>query len=228
MAASDLLAGTVMQISASLLNDTARTVYTYAAQIPYLQMALQELREHFELHKIPCTEDVSAIINMPAGSTQITYNAVGSPSLPNNFVDPTKVWESAEGQNSFSIVTRCNSLPPYTDPISNFGIYVWQNQILKFLPSLRDNDIKLDYVIELFQNVVDENSPINIVNAQSFLEYRTASLCAEFIERNLASATGLNQYAILGIDRATGISAKSKQTIVSRRKPFRQSYKRRN
>lgn len=82
MASVDLLAGTVMDKAASLMNDSARTVYTYAAQVPYLNIALQELQEEFELNGISVTENVSAVINMPAGSTTIVFNGLGVPTLP--------------------------------------------------------------------------------------------------------------------------------------------------
>ena len=54
-----------------------------------------------------------------------------------------------------------------------------------------------------------------------------AALCAEFIERNLTSANSLSANAIIAIDRARGISVKGKQAINTRRRPFRNAYKRR-
>ena len=110
---------------------------------------------------------------------------------------------------------------------SKFSFYVWENQIIKFLPSNQSNDIKIDYIKDIFTPLVDETSLINVINAATFLEYRTAGLCAEFIERNLASANSLNTYAIMALDRATGIGVKGKQTILTRRRPFRAAYKKR-
>src|SRR5690606_17759652 len=106
-------------------------------------------------------------------------------------------------------------------PVGYFGIYVWEDQKIKFLEASLNIDVKIDYIKELFPQLVDENSPINIINARTFLEYRTASLLAEFIERNLTSAQGLNTYAVLALDRATGIGVKGKQAISTRRRPFR-------
>jgi hypothetical protein len=229
MAASDLLAGTVLDKSASLLNDTARTVYTYAAMMPYLQMALQELQEQFMLHNLPVTEETSAIINMTAGDTEIVYNGVGVPSLPSDMVEPAQLWESPEGLGQYIPMTRRQYLPHYLEGIqqSSFGIYVWQSQKILVLPATGDIDIKIDYVKEIFSPVINESSIINLVNAATFLQYRTAGLCAEFIERNLESSNALNAYAALAIDRALGISVKGTQNIMTRRRPFRSGYKRR-
>jgi len=228
MSAVDLTAGTVMNGVAALLNDSARQVYTYSAQVPYLNLALQELRESYELNSVPVTEDVSSVINMPVGSSKIVYNGVGIPTLPNDFVEPKQVWERQENIDPWVSMTRRQFLPHYLEGIlySQFLYYVWQSQEIRVLPCNQDNDIKIDYVKQLFDPVVNETSLINVVNAVTFLQFRTAGLCAEFIERNITSANAQNAMAQLAHDRALGISAKGKQSIVIRRRPFRASYNR--
>lgn len=229
MAAVDLLAGTVMDKAASLLNDTSKSVYTYVAVLPYLQMAIQELQEYFELHNVPVTETASTVISMPIGSSEIVYNAGGVlPRLPNDFVEPLEVWERNTGINPYIPMRRVDFIPLSIDgvDISQFSIYAWQSQKILVPPANQANEIKINYVKELFTNLVDQTSIINVVNARTFLEYRTAALCAEFIERNKPSSDGLNIYAGLALDRVTGIGVKGKQTIMTRRRPFRASYKR--
>lgn len=231
MAASDLTAATVMAGAASLLNDSNRQIYTYAAQLPYLKIALQELREHYELNSIPVTESVSSVIQINSGVTEIIYNATGTPTnpkLPDDMAEPKELWERARDINPFTPMRKVDFLPHYMEgvEIPQFLVYVWQDQKIKVFPANRNNDIKIDYVKELFQSIVDENSQINVVNAITALQFRTAGLCAEFIERNLTSATSLNNNAILALDRAEGIGIKGKQTIVTRRRPFRSGYKR--
>jgi len=229
MSAPTLLAGTVMDRAASLMNDTAQTVYHDTAQLPYINMAMQELQEHFELNAIPVTQTVSAVINMPAGSTSITYDAVGSPKLPDDMIEPSQLWERPEGIEPFIPMTRREYLPHNLEgtEIGQFVYYAWQSQEIRVLEASRDNDIKIDYVRYLFTEITGPGTSINIINAASFLEYRTAGLLAEFIERNLTSANALNAYAVLALDRVTGIGIKGKQTIQTRRRPFRAGYKRR-
>lgn len=233
MAASDLTAGQVMNGSASLMNDTNRTVYTYAAQIPYLRIALQELRESFELNSIPVTENTSAVIQINANVSEILYNAAGTPTnpkLPDDMVEPKALWERARDTDPYTFMRKVDFLPPYYlapgSPISQFIIYSWQDQKIKVIAASANNDIKIDYVKELFQSIVDENSLINVVNAITALQFRTAGLCAEFIERNQTSADSLNGAAQLALNRVEGIGIKGKQSIVTRRKPFRASFKR--
>jgi len=235
MSAVDVTGGNVMAISASLLNDTARSVYTYTAQAPYLRLALQELRELFELNSIPVTQEVSDVITLDAGVTAIIYNAAGTsadPKLPDDMVEPAQLWERPTGIDPWTRMTKRDYLPHNLDGVetSNFVFYVWQGQEIRVMPANQQNDIKIDYIKQMFPDAsatIDENTQINVINCQTFLEYRTASLCAEFIERNTTSSQALGAYAVLALDRATGIGVKGKQNISTRRRPFRAAYKRR-
>jgi len=229
MATVDLLAGTVMDQAAVLMNDAAKTVYTYSKQVPYVNMALQELQEWFELHNLSVTQKVTAVINVPAGQTQIIFNGGGVPTLPSDLIEPLELWESIAGQTEYIPMTKKDFLPHDLEgtPTNYLVYWTWNNQKIEFLPANGSNDIKIDYMSQIFTPVVNENSPINVMNAATFLEYRTAGLMAEFVERNQTSANSLNAYANLGLDRVTGIGSKSKQRIQTRRRPFRAAYKRR-
>src|SRR5678816_2915350 len=141
MSAADLTAGQVMNISAALLNDPSRTVYTYAAQLPYLQLALQELREHFEQNSIAVTQATSAVIQMNAGTTEIVYNGVGVPTLPNDFVEPQQLWERNRGIDPYIPMTKVDYLPHDLEGIqtNQFIYYVWESQKIRVLPSNTNN-----------------------------------------------------------------------------------------
>jgi hypothetical protein len=230
MATVDLVASTVLAKAASLMNDTARTVYTYAAVLPYLQIALQELQEHFELNGISATQLTSSVITVPAGQIVVNFNAGPAlPELPDDMIEPQQLWERNQGIDPYIPMTRREYLPHNLEGIlvNSFMYYTWANQRLNFLPSTQNNDIKIDYIKDLFTPLVDETSLINVINATTFLEYRAAALCAEFIERNQTSSNSLNTYAILALSRATGINVKGKQNILTRRRPFRAAFKKR-
>lgn len=221
-----------MQSSAALLNDKNRSVYTYADQIPYLNIALHELQEHFELNNIPATDQLSSVIQVDANVSAIRFNAAGTgadPKLPDDLIEPQKLWERARNTNPFVPMTKVDGLPQSMvgTEISQFQIYVWEANEIRFFAANSDNDIKLEYIRNLFINAVDENSLINVVNGQTFLEYRTAALCAWFIGENKSRSDELNVFAGLAIDRSTGIGTKGRQSTTTRRRPFRSSYKRR-
>lgn len=229
MATPDLTSGQVMDQSAALLNDTLKTVYTYAVQVPYLNMALQELQELFEQNEVPVTgETTSTPINIAAGVSSIGFAT--TPALPSDLVEPSVVWISPEGEDQWMPIGRVKVLPEYMVGIEIPQIlqYTWEKQAINFLPANADNDLKINYVRALFTLVTDETSQINVINAASFLQYRTAALCAEFIGENKTRSDELNVFASLALDRALGIGAKGRQATVTRRRPFRSNYKRRS
>jgi len=225
---ADLVASTVLDKAASLMNDTAEVTYGYSVTLPYLQIAMQELQEEFQLNSIPSSENTSAIVAMLAGQTEIIFDGGSNPSLPDDLIEPKQLWERNTGIDPFIPMTKRDFLPHYLEgaPTTTFTYWVWQDQKIKFLVSTADNDVKIDYVKTLFPDLVDENSLIGIINARTFLEFRTAGLCAEFIERNITSADALNGQGVLALQRAMGIGVKGKQAIQTRRRPFRSSYKR--
>lgn len=227
MPTPDLTAGEVMASAASLLNDTARTNYTYTAQLPYLQMALKDLRKLLELNNSPITNEASAVITVPAATTIIGFAT--TPALPADLVDIQGVFESPTGLNQFIPVTKREFLPIPSDNVSRnfFGVYAWLDNEIRLLSANSIIDLKLNYVKTLFATVVDENSALAIINADSYLAFRTAALCAEFIAENPTRALSLNLQAKEAFDVLIGIENKGKQAILTRRRPFRASWKRR-
>lgn len=229
MATPDLTAGDVVDKSAALLNDASKSIYTFTAQLPYLNLALQELQEEYELNEVPVTDTVSAVIQIDAGVDHIGFNNPAGPELPADLIEPQVLWERNRDINPFVPMTKVDVLPRWMEgtEINQFIFYVWQTNQIKLLPSNQDNDIKMDYIRNLFVDVLQEDDLIRVINAASFLEYKTAGLCAEFIAENKTRANDLYGMAAMALNRATGISAKGRQSITTRRRPFRSSYKRR-
>lgn len=227
-----LTVGNILDASAALLNDVSKTVYTNAIQMPYVNMALRELQELFELNNVPVTDTVSAEVEVLAGVDHIGFSPtppiVDTPYLPNDLIEPKVVWEREHDVNPYTPMTRLDYLPRYQEGVeyNQFLYFTWQANELRFLPANQDNDIKLDYTRSLFPTVTVVGDTIPVVNAQSFLQYRTAALCAEFLGENQTRAGELNGFAALSMDRAVGIATKGRQAINIRHRPFRASYKR--
>lgn len=236
MGTTSLTAATVMDKSASLMNDTAKTVYTYDAQLPYLQMALDELQEEFELNNIPITNSSTppAIITIPIGTTEISpVDGIGAgpaPTYPADLVEIQQMWERLSGSSEpFIPVHQTDSIPHFLDdlPTSELQYWAWEGQKIKFISATTIRQVKLDYVAKLFPNNILPTSIIGIINARSFLQFRTAALCSQFIGENPTRATELNEFAVMARDRVIGIGVKGKQSYPVRRRPFMASYKRR-
>lgn len=220
-------AGSVVSRVSSLMNDTAQTQYTFAACLPYLNMALDELQETFELNDIPVTHEKSAVLELDAGDTVIAFG--GSPALPADLVEIKGVWESARDANNWTEMTRKSFIPNYLEgqAINQFLIYSWIDQEIRVPVATQDNDIKLDYIKDLFAEITDPDDDIEVLNAKSYLYFKTAALCAMFIAENETRAESLNSLANDSIETSMGISIKAQQAIKTRRRPFRWSYRRR-
>ena len=230
---ADLTAAQVMDSSASMLNDTAKTKFTYANMIPYLNMSLRELQEFFELNNVPVTNEKSAVIEVDAGVTSVgfapTVPIAGTPYLPDDFIEIRVLWQRNRGVDPFIPMGRLDYLDQALNGVetSQFNGYVWEAQEIRFQASNADNDLKLDYIRRLFTTVTSSTDALNVVNAQSFLSYRTAALVAEFVGENKTRADSLNSDASIALDRTIGISTKGRQVISIRHRPFRSSFKRR-
>ena len=234
MSTATLLASTVMNAAAALMNDAAKQIYTYDNQIPYLNLALQALQEEFELNNVPVTDEfTSDVIEIEAGVSEFGFAPdppiADTPYLPEDFIEPKILWESPSGQNQYTPMTRLDFLPRWQEgtEINQLLNFVWQSQKIKFMPANADNDIKMDYIRSLFVAVESEDDTLNVVNAASYLEFKTAALLAKFMAENPSRAQMLDGEASEALYRSMGISTKGRQAINVRHRPFRSSYKRR-
>lgn len=215
----------ILDLSAAALNDTAREKFNNSVLIPYLNMSLIELQEIFELNDIPVTEDTSAIITVPAGMTAVGFNT--NPALPSNLIEIKRLWESTSGINSFTPMNKLGILGPYITPVSSFAIYAWNSQEIRTLPALAAIDLKIDYIKALFNPItIGGVAAQNLIkNTDGYIWARSASFAAFFIDENVTRSSELNNEAAASLQRSLGISIKGMQAIVTRRRPFRASFK---
>src|SRR6185312_12865020 len=176
-----------MGLVASLQNDTKRRYYTDEAILPYLNMALDELQEIYQLNDIPITEEsTSNPITCPAGTTSVSFG--GGPALPSDLIEIKQLWESPSGLNNWTKVKKEDFIPHYLEGtnISQFLIYAWVDNEIQLLPAIQDIDLKLDYLKNIFStpitiNQVDDDLGAKFTNIVSYLERRTAAFCSLFI-----------------------------------------------
>lgn len=235
MSTSSYTAGDVMDKAAALMNDAAKTSYTYAAQLPYLNMALDELQEAFQLNNIPLYNATTASIVVPVGTTSI--NAVdgpgtgAAPNLPTDIVEIQGLYERLNGSTDpFIPMAQREFLPHSLDnlPTEALQYWVYEGQRILFIGATTPRDVKMDYLKAIVTTDVTSATIIGVVAAKTFLYYRTAGLTSRFIGENPSRADQLDSFAILAMDRVTGIGVKGKQSIQTRRRPFMGAYKRRS
>jgi hypothetical protein len=223
-----LLASEVMDLSAAALNDVDKTTYDYDTQLPYLKLALQELQELFQLNSLPVTEMTSAEITIRAGVTKLQFDAAGTVRLPDNLIEILKIYETTEGGNAWSPMSRRNFIPQALAGVRTAGLqyWAWNGSELKFLPASGNVTILIEYIGSLFPKFVRSDTILPVQNSIGYLAYKTAELVSDMIEHNDARAQSNGGRAMMSLDRIQGITIKNKQSIMVRRRPFRSNYKR--
>lgn len=223
-----LVASEVMDLAAAALNDVDKTTYDYDTQLPYLKLALQELQEIFELNSLPVTEQSSAAIPVAADVDILEFNTIGPSRLPDNMIEPQQLWERSSGSYPWVEMNRKDYIPAGLLGIQTgmLNYWVWQSNHIKFIPANADNDVRIDYIGSLFPKYVREETILPVQNGIGYLAYKTAELCSDMIEHNTERAQTNGNRAALSLDRISGITIKSKQQILARRRPFRAGYKR--
>lgn len=223
-----LLAQDVMKSSAALLNDQGLanngipSLFTYTAQIPYLNIALGELREALELNNVQASNKTVIDLFVPIGTVQLTLA-----ELPRDLIEIQRLYERTTGQTNedFCDMTRVEFLPPYVMQTTYLVYWQWAGQNLNFIGAISPRQLRMDYIASTLPRVIDPTDSIPIINAETFLLYRNAALCAEFIGENKSRADSLNGDAQMAYDRFIGINTKGKQAIATRRRPFNAGYR---
>lgn len=224
----------VITFAAARLNDASQQIYTNAVCLPFLNIALNELEEIYQVNNIPVTDETSAIIEVdsaPQGILEIPFDAdtaTGVPDfLPDDLLEIKVLWESPRDLNQWTPMKRLDFLPEWQlgSQISSFIFYQWASNELKVLAANADNDLKMDYVRRIFTEIDDVDDNLAVQNSLSYLGNRVASLVAYDIEENQGRGDKLYADALNGLDRALTIPTKGRQRITTRRRPFRAGFK---
>ena len=220
----------IISVVASLMNDSAQSEYTNTNCLVYLNLALDELQELFELNNIPVTNSTSSpAIVVPDGIISISPST--TPALPADLIEIQQLWESPTGLNQWIPMGKREFLPHYLEDgvaISQFLIWAWEQGAVKLIAANVDIDLKIDYVARMFNTPIvigAINVDLPFTNVKTYLEYKTAALCAMFIGENESRAMALDSLSGSALSRSLGIPVKGMQSIVTRRLPFRYSYK---
>lgn len=214
------LAGEIMDSAAALMNDVAKQIYGYPEQLPYLKLALKDFRELAQQHDFAVTNITSAEIVVPAGTVNIGFFT--SPALPSDLVEIQDLWQSSTSGGAYTLLSKTELLDEGNNvATAGFVQWAWQGNKIVVNPSTTPVYLKLGYISTLFQNVTDQNSDLGVINADSFLHYRTAGLLARYCEENKERADDLDNSAGLAFDKVLSIEVKSGQLSPVRHRPFR-------
>lgn len=224
--ADPIKAGDIFLNSRALLNDALEDVYTDAILLPYLKMAVVDLRLECEDNNIPFTNITSAWITIDAGVTGI--GGPDQPALPRDLIEIVEMYEKTAGSSNDGMLMSRRRFEPKTETQTTFlQVYTWQGQRVHFIGATSDIEVKIDYISQNIGEVTDKNSLILIYNSCAFLWFRTAAMAAMYIMENKTRADDLNAEAARCIESMEAIAQKSEQGMPVRRRPFMSSYRQR-
>ncbi len=233
MPAGIFTAGEVMDQAAANLNDYAKTIYTYTAQLPHLRTAMDALKLEFQLNNCPVTNVTSQIIPLNVGDDHINPPGMSPPNYPGDLIEIQGVWQRLQNSDEAWLPLRSvEFMPHYLEGENqNYGPYLpyysWQQEMLKFPLVQVAMEIKIDFISEVIGNIKNENDSIGIINTKMALAFKTAELCARLLGENPTRADELKLEWQIAIDQVIGINVKGKQDMPARKRPFRAGYRRR-
>jgi hypothetical protein len=226
-------AAEIMDRCAILMNDPDKTDYTYTVTLPYLNMAINELNEHLEEANVPITDQTffqavitpghNAVVNPPLDLVEI--QEVAERRLGSEYIIVGSL-RPIDSSDSFIVLPRkeFTDIFPATDSLL---FWCFQDNKIQFNiagPTV-PIQLRIKYIRRVMALVTNPEELIKIINAKSYLSYKTASLCSFFIGEDKERAGVLESQAVEALERMIGISNKGKQQIMTRHRPFRASWK---
>jgi len=230
LSSSSITAGDVMDRAAVLMNDPAKTDYTYIILSPFLRMALDELIENLvDGHNAPLVS-TSLVITVPAGSNAMySVDSLNEPHYPSDLAEIQEISERLAGSRDPFIPMKRTEFLETKEAGDRLAYWTWQNQVVRFNPNgaTTAREVQLNYLRTYSSESanIPPESIVGPINSRSFLSYKTAAYAAQFIGENTERAQILDAKAELALERIESINNKGKQQIMTRHRPFRANWK---
>jgi hypothetical protein len=211
---------TIVYEVAVLMNDQNQTEYTNNVVSPFLSLALGELDDIFEESNVPITNIISPIFYVKAGESYLL-------DAPFYMMEIQELGERRAGSDDSFLLLPRKEFPDSFSPTNSLVSWSWLNGQIRFNTNGANvpMEVQLKYVGRPFGGSPTEDYKIFSSNAQMFLIYRTAGLCARFIAENETRAGMLDVLAEKSVERLVNITNKGRLQIMTRHRPFRARYK---
>lgn len=196
-----------------LLNDLSGTFYTFESLLPYLNKAYRELQDYYNLHGLKTTVDVSALVAVPASTTQLT-------TPPADLLRPITLSERTPSSSEQFLEMDERSWEPDEVPTTRLRIWTWREESIWFLGATADRELRIRYVKSLGE-LTGVGSFVGIVNSKSALAARTAALGARYIGENPTRAEELDTETGRALDRLIVTAIRQSQGLPARRRRTR-------
>ena len=213
------LASDVMDESAALLNDVAKALFTYTAQLPYLKRANEALENLLIANGVSVQRQVGAVLSVAPSTSNIDLSAtIGYPS---DMLLPIRCWERDGGatDQTFTMMDERDWEPEIT-PTSSLAYWTFRNNKIYIPGVTTTRDVKIDYWRQLTA-IVSSGSNEEVMGAKTYLAAKTAEMCARYIGQNSEIADSLLSNEVAeSKDLLERILVKNTQGTRSRRRRF--------
>lgn len=167
-----MLAGKILDLARTHLNDDGGTNWPDPNLLPKLQEAHNEMTMELLANGIPVIHEVSTVLLVPAGTLDLTTVT----NYPTDLVTPIRLKERFVGQqtNDFINMVAVDFIPQVQQDIRLIW-YSWMKEKIFLLGALADVEVLLTYErsLPVPQTVADL---VDFLYAELFLSHRTASL----------------------------------------------------
>lgn len=176
-----MLASDVMDLAASVCNDTAKERFTYTAQLPYLKLAIAAIELKLINNQVDVNKEESAIIVLPVNT--ISLAKTGSPALPADFKEPILLEERLSGSDELFQKMSKEEWEPETSQSESLNVWTYREGEVKLVGATTVRDLKISYYKTL-ATITSENSVISDNNLLAPLSFYQAALLSRYIGEN--------------------------------------------
>lgn len=213
-----MIAGDIATAAAAILNDSAQALYTFAAQLPHIRKANEDLELLMAAAGISVTRQVSTILPVPQSTSNIVLF-----NTPGDMFVPISILERLMGSTDQFIGVDEREWVPEILPTQSLSYWVFRNNKILFPPVSSDREVKIQYWRQLAP-IATVNSVEEVLLSKTYLASRTAELCARYIGENTVRADEIRDNEVMqakdGLER---VYIKNSQGNRTRRRRFKRT-----
>lgn len=213
-------ASDVYTMARALLNDQSAQIFTDDVLQPYLNIAGRDLSSLLARANVPVTNSDSAVITLVAEDDEL---APGDVDFPEDLIEIQAIYQRQNSNEGWSLITRVEFITPWEieQLTSYIPVWAYMEQEIRFIPANVELQIKIDYIKNKIPEITAPEDEIDVIDALNYLGYRTSALASMYVGENETRALSLNVQATEEWNQLEGISTKGRQSISTRRRPFR-------
>lgn len=212
-----MLVQAILDTALFYLNDTQKTLYTYATMYEPVRIASRELNKILIAHGCEPNKVKSTAIPVPQSTTNPQ-----TLSLPADFFLPIRMFERLQNATNDEWEPMVEQEWESETAVQTAYLRFWafRNNAIYMIGSTGNREVLLEYFGQ-FTAISTENTTVDLPMAQDYLAAKTAELCARYIGMNssfaelIAERDTKPQYESL-----TDILVQNMQGLPARRRKF--------